>query len=41
MGTIAFGLYIDRIVGGAQFIDFGFEVSDTGNRIILWMNNKA
>jgi hypothetical protein len=40
MGTRAFGFYIDRIVSSAQYIDFGFEVSDVNNRIILTVNNK-
>jgi hypothetical protein len=41
MGTRAFGFYIDRIVSGAQYIDFGFEVSDVNNRIIVTLNNRA
>ena len=40
MGTRAFGFYIDRLVGGIQHIDFGFEISDVNNRIILTVNNK-
>ena len=38
MGTRAFGFYIERLVGGN--IDYGFEVSDVNNRIIVTLNNK-
>jgi hypothetical protein len=38
MGTRAFGFYIERIAGGS--IDYGFEVSDENNRIIVTLNNK-
>lgn len=38
MGTRAFGFYIERIAGGS--IDYGFEVSDVNNRIIVTLNNK-
>lgn len=30
---------MDKMVSSVQYIDFGFEVSDTGNRVILTMNN--
>jgi hypothetical protein len=38
-GTKAFSFLMDRMVGANQFIDFGFEISDTANRIIVTMNN--
>lgn len=38
-GTKAFSFLMDKMVSSIQYIDFGFEVSDTNNRIIVTMNN--